>query len=228
MNHENLESPATTEQELAERYVAMAYDKQESMEEVLKGTAWNIDLAAGTISFGQERVFPMQVLGSFNKLANTWLWAWENTKSPIPEAMMQQARQLRAYGEQHGLQLFTVGRYDATVRDTLFLGSIALGMFGSSAYYLTDYGNGMLLLTMESEEIDQLPKIDLDRIVRIFTQVTTSYEVRPRPALLHYLAQKGYAAVETANNITAEVDAGTIVAAFSNQGSLTELRARTR
>ena len=197
------------------------------MQEVIIDNSWHADLETGTIAFGtdRERVCAMQVLGSFSNESETWLWAWENDRAPIPEALMQQALELRAFGEENNLELFTVGCFDASFDDLLFIGFVASGMFASSAYFIAHYGNGMMLVTIESEEIDQFPVIDLARIPNVFTQVIGSYELEHRPALLHYLAQKGYTAIETANAIRVDVDAGTIAAVFDDLGRLTDIKA---
>ena len=225
MNYENPETPATTATELVERYIGIAYDKKMSMEEVLTGTSWNLDLNAGIITFGPERVFPMQVLGSFDKSTEIWTWGWANEKTKIPEPLLLQARQLREYGEEHQIQMFTLPQFNSSISDLYFLGSIAVGLFESSASYMADYGGGMLLVTMESAEIDQFPKADLERIPRVFTQITAGYAMEHRAALLHYLARKGYTAIETGHIISAEVDGGSIVATFSDEGRITNMRA---
>lgn len=57
-------------------------------------------------------------------------------KASWPARLLSQAEQLRAYGEQHGIELVTVGEFDATTQDLHATGAIASGMFGASGYYL--------------------------------------------------------------------------------------------
>jgi hypothetical protein len=134
------------------------------------------------------------------------------------------ASQLRAYGEQHGIELLAVGEFYATPQDLHVIGAIASGMFGASGYYLAYYGQGTLVLTLKSAQIDQLPKNEFARIPTVFSQVISTFEVRHRPAFLHYLAQKGYPATETADAVSAAVDAGTLTATFNDLGRLSSLR----
>jgi hypothetical protein len=219
--------PAQTEQELLERYAALAYDKQNDLYEVIGDNSWNADTEAGTISFGPELVFPLQILGTFSASSQTWLWAWANAQSELPARLLAQAEQLRAYGEQHGIELLTASEFDATEQDLHLVGIIASGMFEASGYYLADYGQGIMVVTVESELIDQVPKNDFARIPHAFPQVISAFEMQHRPAFIHYLTQKGYAVTETADSVSAVVDAGTLTATFDPLGRLANLQGRS-
>ncbi|RZK91815.1 MAG: hypothetical protein EOO62_33970, partial [Hymenobacter sp.] len=156
-------TPAQTEQELLERYAALAYDRQTDLAEVIGDKDWNADMDAGTISFGPDLVFPLQALGTFSHVSETWRWAWVGADPNWPARLLSQAGQLRAYGEQHGIELLSVGEFDATAQDLHAIGAIASGLFGASGYYLANYGQGTLVLTLQSELIDQVPKNDFAR-----------------------------------------------------------------
>jgi hypothetical protein len=217
-------TPAQTEQELLERYAALAYDKQSDLYEVIGDNDWNVDLDAGTISFGPQLIFPVQVLGTFSHSSETWLWAWANAQQNLPELLLSQARQLQAYGEQHDIELLTVSTFDATKLDLHSIGAIASGMFGASAYYLADYGAGIMVLTVKSDVIDQVPSNDFARISQVFPQVISVFEFRHRPAFIHYLTQKGYEVTETADSVSAALRPGALTATFDNLGRLTNLK----
>lgn len=216
--------PAQTEQELLERYAALACDKQTDLYELIGDTSWNANLDAGTIAFGSALVLQVQVLGSFSHASHTWRWAWVNEPTDLPEFLLRYARQLHAYGEQSGLDLLTVGEFDATVNDLHLLGATAVGLCEASGYYLADHGPGILLLAVTSELLNQAPKNDFARIPRVFSQVISSFELRHRPAFRYYLIQKGYAPMETPEAISAAVDAGTLTATFDDLGRLTSLK----
>ena len=216
-------TPVVTEEELLEQYAAIALDKQLDLQEAFGQTPWSLDLANGTISFGPERVLPMQVLGMLDKASGKWAWSW--TQDWVPGPQQQQARQLHAYGAAHGVRMFTTPQFNGDESDMQIIGSIASGMFGASAHYIADYGSAIMVLTVESAEIAQVPKTDLARIPQVYSKIIagSGYDVRHRPTLLHYLAQKGYTATETADTISADVAGGTIVATFGEAGHLTQL-----
>ena len=217
-------TPAQTEQELLERYAALAYDRQTDLAEVIGEQDWNADMDAGTISFGPGLVFPLQALGTFSHVSETWRWAWVGADPSWPARLLSQAEQLRAYGEQHGIELLSVGEFDATAQDLHAIGAIASGLFGASGYYLANYGQGTLVLTLKSELIDQVPKNDFARIPTVFSQVISAFELRHRPAFLHYLTQKGYPVTETADAVRAAVGTGTLTATFDSLGRLGSLQ----
>lgn len=216
--------PARTEQELLERYAALALDRQSDLYEVIGDNSWNVDLTAGTISFGPQLVFPLQVLGTFSHQSRTWLWAWANAQSNLPGQVLGQARHLQAYGAQHGIELLTVSEFAATENDLHRLGLLASGLGNASGYYLANYGAGTLLLTLKSALVDQAPKNDFARIPSIFSQVISLFELPHRPAFIHYLTQKGCAVTETADAVSANVGAGTLTATFDELGRLTNLQ----
>ena len=217
-------TPARTEQELLERYAALASDRQTDLSEVIGDNAWSADMDAGTISFGLGLVFPLQALGTFSHVSETWRWAWFAAEHNWPAQLLQQAEQLRAYGEQHGIDLLAVGEFDATTQDLHAIGAIATGMFGASGYYLANYGQGTLVLTVKSEQIDQIPKNDFVRIPTVFSQVISAFELRHRPAFVQYFTQKGYPVTETADAVSAAVGPGTLTATFDSLGRLGSLK----
>jgi hypothetical protein len=216
--------PAQTEQELLERYAALAYDKQNDLYEVIGDNSWNVDVDTGTIAFGPELVFPLQILGTFSHSSRTWLWAWANAQSNLPARLLSQAEQLRTYGAQHGIELLTASEFDATEKDLHLIGIIASGMFGASGYYLANFGQGTMVITVESKLIDQVPKNDFARIPHAFPQVISAFEMDHRPAFVHYLTQKGYSVAETADTVSAAVDSGILTATFDHLGRLTNLQ----
>jgi hypothetical protein len=216
--------PAQTVQALLERYAALAYDKQNDWYEIIGDNSWNADLDAGTISFGPELVFPLQVLGTFSHSSQTWLWAWANAQSDLPAGLLTQAGQLRAYGQLHGIELLTASEFDATGQDLHVIGIIAAGMGGASGYYLANYGQGTMVVTVKSELIDRIPKNDFVRIPHAFPQVIMQFELNHRPAFIHYLTQKGYSVTETADTVSATVDFGTLTASFDHLGRLANLQ----
>ena len=119
--------------------------------------------------------------------------------------------------------MLTAGEFDATTRDLYAIGDIASGMFGASGYYLANYGQGTLVLTVKSTQIDRLPKNDFARIPTVFPQVIGAFELHHRPAFLHYLTQKGYPTTETTDAVSVAVDFGTLTATFNQLGRLASL-----
>lgn len=215
--------PCKTEQELVERFGGNALDKQIDLSEVIGDNNWNVDMTKEEISFGQNIVFPIQVLGTFSHSSETWLWAWANTKSGLSESITKQAQQLKKYGEENGIDLLRNSEFDATNGDLHLIGLIASGMFRSSGYYIADYGQGAMLVTIKSDKVDKIRKHNHLRILTVFPQLISQFEMNHNFALINYLKDKGYHISENGMKLSATKDGQTITAEFDELSRLTKL-----
>jgi len=212
-----------TEQELIEQFGGNAFDKQIDLGDVIGSNNWNVDMGKGEISFGADLVFPIQVLGTFSHSSQTWLWAWANTKSRLPESIIQQAQQLRKYGDENEIDLLIINQFDATNADLHLIGSVASGMFNTSGYYIADYGEGAMVVTLQSEKVDQIRQHNHHRILTVFPQLISQYEMNHNSALTNYLIAKGYQISENGAKLVATKNGQTITAEFDELSRLTKL-----
>lgn len=213
-----------TEQELIERFGGIAFDKQYDFATVIGNNNWNIDMSKEEISFGPNLDFPIQVLGTFSHSSETWLWAWANKKSGLSEHIMQQALQLKKYGEDQGIDLLSSSSFDFSKDELHRIGLIASGMFNASAYYIADYGQGAMLVTIKSDLIDRQRQDDHLRILSVFPQLISQFEMDHRIALQRYLEEKGYKISEQGARLTATKRGGTITADFDEFSRLSNLK----
>ncbi|MGI4874195.1 MAG: DUF6882 domain-containing protein [Janthinobacterium lividum] len=212
-----------TEQELLEQFAAIGFEKQLDLGEVIGERNWNVDLTTSEISFGDGFTFAMQALGTFSRESDTWLWAWANTQTPFTEAGTRQARQLRQYGEANGIALLANPDCEATAGDLHRLGLIAVGFFNASGYYLADYGQGIMLLTLTSPQLEAARRENDYRVFRVFSEVISQFEMRHQPALAAYLQAKGYEVSTNPHTLTATKNGNTVTASFDELGRLTKL-----
>jgi hypothetical protein len=216
-------TPCKTEQELIERFGGYGFDKQLDLGEAIGNNGWNLDMTKGEISFGANLIFPIQVLGTFSHSSETWLWAWANTKSGLSESVTKQAQQLKKYGEDHEIDMLRNSEFDATKDDTHLIGLIASGMFNSSGYYIADYGQGAMLVTIKSEKVDKIRTDNHHRILTVFPQLITQFEMNHHIALTNYLTDRGYNISENGTKLSATKNGQTITAEFDGQSRLTKL-----
>lgn len=212
------------EQELLERYACIAWEKQKDFAEVIGNNNWNIDMGKGELSFGPELHFPIQVLGTISHAAQSWLWAWANTMSGLSPKLIEHSLQLKAYGEANNIALLSNDSFDFSKEELHIMGMIASGMFGASAYYIADYGQGAMVITVKSELVDKHYTNSHHAILTVFPQVITQYEMNHRFALRHYLNAKGYTIVETGQELSGTRNGNTIQATFDELSRLTELK----
>lgn len=208
---------------LLEKHAGIAFEKQYNLSDVIGDRDWQIDMSTGLISFGGDYAFPMQILGSYAFDSGTWLWAWANEASGIPENLLGEANQLKRLGEDYNIEFLTKPQYKIEPTDVHALGLIASGEFGSSAYYAGNYGSGILLVTLKSEEIDNVQYNEQARILSVFPQVINTFSVNHKRSLKNYLEAKGYSFVEKDNRSEAQKADNTINAEFDDSGRLLKL-----
>lgn len=214
-----------TEQTLLEQYCGIALHKQLDFYEVIGNRNWNADLEVGKISFGNGLDFPIQPLGTYSFVSQTWLWAWANGQAGYSERFLQQALQLKDYGEAHQLDLLTIGRINARPVDMHIIGSIASGMFNAGAYYIANYDQGAMVVTLKSERINSTQTDTHARVLAVIPQMIAMFEVNHQRAIAHYLVEKGYVLVKNGQVMTATKNSQSLQAEFDQLERLVNLTA---
>lgn len=213
-----------TEQELLERYGGIAFDKQMDFGEVIGDNNWNVDIGQGIISFGENLTFPMEILGTFSHSSQTWLWAWANTQSNLPENIIRHSLQLKKYGEENGIDLLSTDTFDFSAEELHLIGMTASGMFDTSGYYIADYGQGAMVVTVKSDIIDKAQTKDHLRIFTAFPQLISQFDMNHKNAFKNYLALKGYQVTEKENSVEGTQNGNSVTGEFDDLSRLTNLK----
>lgn len=210
----------TSENDFLEKFGALALEKQRNLYEVTGGLSWNVDMGKEEIIFGDQLTFPIQVLGSFSHSSETWLWLWENKAGGYAESVMQQALSLKKYGKENNIELLSVGKFDAVPNDLHLIGMVATTMFNASGYYLGNYGQGTMVVTIKSEKIDNIESEEFSRILTVFPELISTFEIQNhKNAFTNYLSQKGFELTVNGNEIKAQKN-GKIINAVFNENDL--------
>lgn len=217
-------SSATTIQQLIEQFGGIAFEKQLSFGEVIGDNNWNVDVVQGTISFGPRLVFPMQILGTISHSSQTWLWAWANTKSGLTAQIIEQSLQLKKFGERNTIELLQKDTFDFSKDRLHHFGVIASGMFNANGYYIADYGQGAMVVTVKSSIIDQAQRDDHHRMLVVFPQLISQFEVDHKNALMHYLRAKGYNVTTNGDVVRGAKSGNSITGSFDASSRLMELK----
>lgn len=188
---------AKSVEQLLAQYGGIAMEKQIELGNVIGTNSWSVDITTGEISFGEQLTFPMQILGSWSHVTNTWLWAWANTISNLPQNLLEQAYALKKFGEENEIDLLTVPEFDAEDKTLHLIGMIVSGIFNTSGYYKANYGKGTMLLTIKSEIIDKSHNdLGYQKILTVFPELINLYEMDYKAALSHYLNAKGFSVMD--------------------------------
>ena len=102
------------------------------------GTAdrWDLDQEAGVITWtfpDKTATAPVQVLGSFMPAKDSWCWSWAN--EAIRPELCRDAETVRAWGEEHGLEVLTTPQFSADGELAGSLVALAVRLTEATGFY---------------------------------------------------------------------------------------------
>lgn len=109
---------------------------------------WSVDLEAGTIKFTSATKIvsaPVQVIGTYNTLDGTFLWAWDHPS--IPEPRRADARLAHRFGQAQNLPLFTTRKVECSEEQAWSFTAVALYLSGAQGAYRGPAGTAMVFMT---------------------------------------------------------------------------------
>jgi hypothetical protein len=133
------------------RAAGYSFDAQMHLVDLLADRYCQADLHEGTIRFtgkGEPLVGTIQVLGS-EAIDGTWLWAWANKASGLPDAVTDVALSLFAHGQEHGIPELTTPMLPTRPDfDGAIVGAVACDGTASPGWYRleTDAGGAVYVL----------------------------------------------------------------------------------
>ncbi|MBL8151298.1 MAG: hypothetical protein JNN15_15350 [Blastocatellia bacterium] len=167
--------------ELLSTYLAISLLKQQRLADYLGEHFWNVDLEKALIDFGLDRTFPIQILGSESHISGTWLWAWANHQSQLPEQVTKQAWWLHQYGKEHRVDIFIQPELPVSEVDGHEIAIIASGLCKADGYYAGNYGNGSaFLLIYGMSKIFEKMELRAIEVSGLLSQAISTYEVDHR------------------------------------------------
>jgi hypothetical protein len=218
-------APCQTEQELIERYGAIALEKQTTLYQIIGSQPWHINIEGSHIIFGTNMVCPIQVIGTYIPDSQAWLYAWANPASNFPEAVLSHARQMKEYGERYNNDFLRYHGFQAAEVDLHKLGLIASGMFKATGYFIANLGDTALLLTVYNAMVPNKIKEDFGAIPDIFPAICNLFPMNQRSAFMQYMAAKGLAYSEEGDAVTVVKNDIKIIVKFDKNGRMTNLEA---
>lgn len=110
---------------------------------------WNVDQDVGTIIFtrpdGITATCPVQIIGTYNTDDGTWLWGWEHP-SVVP-ALQDHAKQVRAYGQKHGISRLTTQKLECEEDEAWEFAALACKLCGAQGAYRGPAGSALIFMT---------------------------------------------------------------------------------
>lgn len=176
---------------LLQNYIA-SWDKQITFAHWLKERGnpdWGFDMDTGKLTFGDILAFDAQLLGTEGASSKSWLWAWANSRSNIPDNLLEAANQLRQYGEAHDIPEFTTASMplDQEVHGH-HLSMVASALLKANIYYRGPYQGGAMFLLVTDPNFPLTIANTPEHIVSTITQFASSVKTdNLRLLVTHYL-----------------------------------------
>ncbi|MDN3664672.1 DUF6882 domain-containing protein [Algibacter miyuki] len=212
-----------TIQELYNQSLVLSLEKQEIFSEMVEGLGWSCDMLEGKLTYGDDQVFDIQVLGTYAENEKSWLWAWANTQSGIPEKFTQTALAMKAIGEAYQINDLTNPKTELNSDPGAYFSTIASSMLKESCYVPLTFKGLTVYVTVTSQEADSKARTIPALICSHFTQAAANYKFPHKYSLYFYLKAKGYQVELPGNNIIAKKDDDQILGIFDLKGRLMKI-----
>jgi len=211
-----------------ESFALLSLEKQEKFARLIGDHTMELDFETGIARFTDDLAFPFQVLGTESDNTLTWLWAWADEQSELPEDLLKASLQMREWGAREGIRECTVPSSDLDGVDGHVLSMIAAEVCRASCYYHDAYDGGASFLLLFGDPIDRQPSFDMAALSRAFSHLISLYECNHRAALLSYFRGKVLPFSEQGNAVLGELESGeNLRAEFDETGRLLSMNGKT-
>ena len=109
---------------------------------------WDLDQEDGRLIFKSKKLTaaaPAQIIGSYSTSTGTWLWAWDNPC--VLEPLQAHARQVREYGETHGITALITREFECSEADAWQITALACHLCEAQGAYRGPAGTTLVFMT---------------------------------------------------------------------------------
>jgi len=228
-----------------EDHVFRVLENQKRMFDFLGEYDWAFDMNRGLLTFSKQRkrgltsLFKknanaevlaecsVQILGTHSNVDKTWLWAWANTASEIPQQLTRGIEQVRQEGLQQDIPQFT--RETLPLPQDIFgdmLAIICTGYLGLFTYMACPYPDGAMFVSIEKfPQVEAQPRNAMTVIQTIQAGIT-ALSFPHRDAVHAYL---GNPTVDgDSDHLTYHIGDEQIEIRFDNEGRIADMGARLK
>ena len=213
----------TTFTDLFEETVAAAFDKQLAFADIVGSANWSLSMDEGRIDFGEQRSYPVQIIGTESAVSNTWMWGWANEASNLPPVLLQDVLRLQSVGQTSGVsELITPMLPLSDKIDGHHISCIASVLCEADAYYRCPYDGGALFVTVYDVATTSDASHPTIHIATVFPQVISAFAIaNHRRALASYLISYHFAVEDTGSGLRGTDTSGHVIeATFDEWGRL--------
>lgn len=216
-----------TYSELIDQHIGLSLRKQLALADFLGKHSWQLDMTKGTVDFGKagffgkRRIYPVQVLGTESEAAGTWLWAWANAASGIPENLLKAVTQVKSFGQSQGISELATRELDSSACPGHTLAMIWCGIADADCYYRGPYAGGAAFFLIFDSPLKEAGPTPTTRVANVLMQVISEYSVNHRAMTEAYLEAEGFALKPAGSGLSATADDGRALRVrFDDQGRI--------
>ncbi len=210
-------------QALFTQHVAQGFAKQLAFADLLGERNWNVNITEGHVAFGDDLSFPIQLLGTEAEGNATWLWAWANEASNLPDDLLHAANALQSLGQDRNIPELVERSFSLDEADGHTLSLIASGLNPDCAYYRGPYEGGALFFLVQGVPTTVTGPVDGPRAITVLGEVISQFEVDHRQMAESFLASNNFEVRPLGNALQANQGGSAIVITFDEQNRITNI-----
>jgi hypothetical protein len=94
----------------------------------------------------------MQIIGTYNTLDNTWLWAWDHPS--VVSALQDHAWKVREYGETNSIDLLTTRKLNCSQTQAWEFTAVACKLCNAQGGYRGPAGTTLVFMTFDNVSLN--------------------------------------------------------------------------
>lgn len=160
------------------QHVLFSMWKQTGFMERYGSLEWGYESKTGKLTFGRRIALQSEVLGTYSKDSGTWLWAWGNTYSPMPDERTRISRGLRQFGADKKIPELTAAELPVTQEmNHHLLALLATGLAKLPAYFVGNHEHGAVVLAVTTPDCNPLPKPENVQVINHISSVISQIPI---------------------------------------------------
>lgn len=212
---------------LMESSAGGALARQLALGDYLGAHEWEVNTQTGRVDFGKKRVHPIQILGTESQRDGTWMWAWANTASGLPDAVVELSTRLRDHGAEHGIPELSKGKFRLEHLDGHGIALACSGLVGRLPYYRGPFDGGAVFFYVLGTPASVSAPVNVSRASQVIQQLISGFDLHHERAVAAFLVGEGLYVEANETGLLARWPQGDEMRVdFDGQGRVTRIHAQ--
>ena len=212
-----------TLQDVFSKYGCISLDKQESLKELIGEMEGSLDIENAKLTFSDDLVFDVQLIGYVACEDKKWSWAWDNEDIGFPEDIIKESLMARDFGLKYNISQFTKPTFDGEILEGHLMTMTVVGLFGDDAYYVCQEDDFAFFVTIKSDKIPQ--DNSFDRLRFTFSTFIDNFDIKGRIAFKSYTTLKNVEFKDHEDFSVAKIDDDRLIVGFTDRGNVNLIKA---